>query len=89
MNDEVLSGEPASTKLGFHSNFRIRNTRLSYRRYKNVTILVFSLGKFLDVRQYACVKDLTNIISEYPWGIFVLKQVFVDMGDHLFTVILA
>ena len=28
-------------------------------------IYALSLGKFLDVRKYACVKDLTNFMSEY------------------------
>ena len=61
-NDKVLSG-PASTKLWFYSNFRTRNAKLSYKGTKNVAIFAFSLGKFLDFRKYACVKDLTNIMS--------------------------
>ena len=32
---------------------------------ENVAIFALSLGEF-DVRQYACLKYLTNIISEYP-----------------------
>ena len=28
-------------------------------------IYAFSLGKFLNVSVYACVKDLTNIMSAY------------------------
>ena len=31
---------------------------------KNVEIYAFSLGKVRDVREYACVKDLTNIMPE-------------------------
>ena len=30
---------------------------------RNVAIYAFSLGKFSGVRKYACVKDLTNIMS--------------------------
>ena len=30
---------------------------------KNVAIYSFSTGKFLNIRKYACVKDLTDIIS--------------------------
>ena len=41
----------------------IRNVRLSYQGTKNVAIYAFSSGKFLYVRKYACVKDLTNIMS--------------------------
>ena len=37
---------------------------LKYKGTKNVAIYAFSSGKFLDVRKYACVKDLTNIMSE-------------------------
>ena len=55
---------PASKRLGYYSNFRIRNAKLSYVRTRNVAIYVFSSGKFLNVRAYACVKDLTNIMSE-------------------------
>ena len=39
----------------------IRITRLSYKVTMNVAL---SSGKFLDVRNCACVKDLTNIMSE-------------------------
>ena len=31
---------------------------------KNVAIDSFSSGKFINIRKYACVKDLTNIMSE-------------------------
>ena len=31
---------------------------------KNVAIYSFSSGKFLNIRKYACVKDLTNIVSD-------------------------
>ena len=36
---------------------------LSYEGTRNVAIYAFSLGKFLNVRVYAGVKDLTNIMS--------------------------
>ena len=32
---------------------------------KNVAIYSFSTGKFLNIRKYACVKDLTNIMSAH------------------------
>ena len=32
---------------------------------RNVAIYAFSLGKFLNVSAYACVKDMTNIMSGY------------------------
>ena len=41
----------------------IRNAKLSYQVTKNVAIYALSSGKFLDDRKYACVKDLTNIMS--------------------------
>ena len=44
----------------------IRNAKLSYQVTKNVAIYALSLGKFLDVRKYACVKDFTNIMSGFP-----------------------
>ena len=50
--------------MWFYSNFRTRNAKLSYKGTKNVSIYAFSLGKSLDFRKYACVKDLTNIVSE-------------------------
>ena len=56
---------PASKILGHYSNFRIRNAKLSYQGTRNVAIYVFSSGKFLNVRVYACVKDLTNIMSGF------------------------
>ena len=62
INDKVLC-EPASTKLGCYPTFRIRNPNLSYYGTRDVAIHAFSLGKFPDVRKYACVKDLTNIMS--------------------------
>ena len=40
----VLS-EPACTKLGFYSNFRIRNAKLLEMETKNVAVYAFSLGK--------------------------------------------
>ena len=42
----------------------IRNVRWSYQGTKNVAIYAFSSGKFLNIKVYACVKDLTNIMSE-------------------------
>ena len=45
------------------SHFRLRKLRSSYQRTENVAIYAFSSGKFLEVRLYACVKDLTNIMS--------------------------
>ena len=54
-----------STKLGFHSNFRIRNAKSFKKGLKMSRFTRFSSGKFLDLRKYACVKDLTNIMSEH------------------------
>ena len=54
---------PESKRLGHYSNFRIRNAKLSYFGNRNVAIYAFSSGKFLNIRVYACVKDLTNIMS--------------------------
>ena len=65
-NDIVLI-EPASTKLGYFSKFRIKNAKLSYKGTKHVAIYAFSLGEFLDVRKYAGVKDLTNVMSGPVW----------------------
>ena len=62
-NDKVIS-EPASKQMGCYPTFRIRNPKLSYYGTRNVAIHAFSLGKFPDVRKYACVKDLTNIMSD-------------------------
>ena len=45
----------------------IGNAKLSYEACiegtKIVAIYATSLGKFLDVKKYACVKYLTNIMS--------------------------
>ena len=57
--------DPASKRLRHYFNFRIRNAKLSYKGSRNVAIYAFSSGKFLNVRVYACVKDLTNIMSVY------------------------
>ena len=57
--------DPASKSIGHNSNLRIRNAKLSYFGIRNVAIYAFSSGKFLNVRVlYACVKDLTNIMSD-------------------------
>ena len=37
--------------------------RFAYCGTKNVAIYACSSGKFLDYGKYACVKDLTNIMS--------------------------
>ena len=44
-NDKV-SNEPARTKLGYHSGFKIRNAKLSYQVTENIAIQLFSQGKF-------------------------------------------
>ena len=44
-NDKLLS-EPASTKLGYYSNFRIRSAKLSYDGTENVAIYAFSWVNF-------------------------------------------
>ena len=41
----------------------IGNAKLCYKGTTNVAIYAISSGKFLDVRKYACVKYLTNIMS--------------------------
>ena len=56
--------DPASKILNCYSNFRIRNAKLSYKGTRNVAIYAISSGKFLNVRVNACVKDLTNVMSE-------------------------
>ena len=43
------------------------NSKLSEKGTTNVAIYAFFAGKFLDVTKYACVKDLTNIMS--VWGL--------------------
>ena len=56
----------------------IRNVRLSYQGTKNVVIYALSSGKFLFVRKYACVKDLTNIMSgPYPSVVIIVKLVII------------
>ena len=72
-NDKLFS-EPASTKLGCYPAFRIRNSKLSYYWTRKVAIHAFSLGKFPDVRKYACVKYLTNIMSALQAGILLLNK---------------
>ena len=49
-NDKLLS-EPASTKLGYYSSFRIRSAELSNEGTENVAIYALSSGKFLDARK--------------------------------------
>ena len=39
------------------------NPKLSEKGTTNVAIYAFFSGKFLNVTKYACVKDLTNIMS--------------------------
>ena len=41
----------------------IGNAELSYKGTKYVAIYAITSGKFLDVKEYACVKYLTNIMS--------------------------
>ena len=48
---DKLTSEPASTKLGYCSNFRIRSAKLSYEGTENVAIYAFSSGKLLNVRK--------------------------------------
>ena len=50
--------------LILNSHFRLIKLRSSYQGTKNVAIYAFSLGKILDVRKVAGVKDMTNIMSE-------------------------
>ena len=52
--------------LILNSHFRLIKLRSSYEGTKNVAIYTFSLGKILDVRPIAGVKDMTNIMS--AWG---------------------
>ena len=58
-----MLSDPASKRLGHYSNVRIRNAKVLHKGTRNVAIYAFSLGKFLIVSVYACVKDLTNIMS--------------------------
>ena len=51
-------------KVSLQVQIGIRNLRLSYQGTKNVAIYAFFSGKFQNVRKYACVKDLTNIMSD-------------------------
>ena len=64
---DKVSSDPASIRLRHYSNFRIRNAKLSYKGTRNVAIYAFSSARFLDVRKYACAKDLTNIMSDRGW----------------------
>ena len=50
--------------MGYYYNLSTGNAKLSYEGTQTVAIYAFSLVKFLDVRKYACVKDLTYIMSE-------------------------
>ena len=45
----------------------IRKAKLSYQVTKNVADYAFSAGKYLDVSKLACVKDLTNIMSDLSY----------------------
>ena len=46
--------------MSLQAQIGIKNLRLSYQGTKNA----FSSGKIPNVRKYACVKNLTNIMSE-------------------------
>ena len=45
---------------------------------KIVAIYAFLSGKFLDFRKYACVKDLTNIMSVYNFS--TIQYIFLKLG---------
>ena len=59
--------QPCKPKIKYKVSLQVQNwdiiLTLGLERTKNVAICAFSLGKFVDVRRYACVKDLTNIMS--------------------------
>ena len=58
-----VSRKSACTKFESYSNFRIRKSKIVRKKdYKCCDLRVFT-GKFLGVTKYACVKDLTNIMS--------------------------
>ena len=48
--------------LILNSHFRLRKLRSSYQGTKNVAIYALSLGKILDFRKIAGVKNMTNIM---------------------------
>ena len=59
----------------------IRRAKLSHKGTKNVAIYAFSSGKFLDDKEYACVNDLTNIVS-------VILSILIILIIPIFWIIL-
>ena len=49
----------------------------------NVIFYAFSSGKFLDVRKYACVKDLTKIMPEDGLGCEESWKAKEEDGEHI------
>ena len=79
--------DPASKRLRHFPDSRIRNARLSYKGTRDVAIYAFSSGKFLNVRVYASVKDLTNIMSAAALeNHTIIPQTQVKAPDHTQTV---
>ena len=56
LNNDIVKREPPRKKLRYYSNFEDEKCKI-------FAIYALSSGKFQDVRKYACVKDLTNIMS--------------------------
>ena len=54
---------------------------MSYKGTRNVAIYVFSPGIILNVRVYACVNDLTNIMSE----MHVITRQYINIFDFAHT----
>ena len=77
--------DPASKRLRHYSDFRIRNAKLSNKGTRNVGIYAISLGKFLNVWVYACVKELTNIMSEDSIVSFYLASCSALFPEAFFT----
>ena len=63
--------------MKFYSNFRIKNAELSYLGTINVAIYALYSGEFLELKKYACGKDLTNIISAYQ----VLQEIYFHVSS--------
>ena len=58
LNNDIVKREPTRKKLRYNSNFEDEKCKI-------FAIYALSSGKFQDVRKYACVKDLTNIMSAH------------------------
>ena len=60
------------------SILRLEMLKFAYFVIKNVAIYACSSGKFLNYGKYACVKDLTNIMSVLAW---ILTKVLFGQSE--------